>query len=437
MSGRLRFLIFLLFALVFLISAPLLVLYTAGYRLDLSNASIVHTAVFSTTTNPKGATVYIDNTPSSDKTPSVIETVLPGKRTVRIEKDGYLPWRQTLDFKSRETTFALDVVLFLDATQSSVQELDVFASIYTSQHLIYLTQESSWIEAWRSTGTPTSTQLMARLTYDPDASYQLLTSTKEDYLIIAATKDTEQELVLIDIEASQTLPIDLGKTENVWWDTQDDHILYTTYEGQTTRVDLVGDHQTLLETSLQSATTFGDNLLIVSTGEDRSTLSFLHEKTVSLVSYLPLGTYSFEQAPGGTITLYDAARSQLQIIDPENREQPILFSEDVTLWQWSHDGGRLLYSSGYDIRIYDRWAHKTRTVARISESIDQLSWYPLGNYILFQSNGQTKAIALGDPQPEHTILVQDITGAIWPTSDGDNLYLLDELGTLWRRPLQK
>ena len=129
MSKSLRLFLFLLFLFAFLISAPILVLYTAGYRFDLTNGRIVHTAVLNISSEPRNASVLVDGTSYSDRTPAVLETILPGEHTVRLEKEGYLPWETVLDFESREAVVLGPIILFLDTTpelQQTIPGTDCF-----------------------------------------------------------------------------------------------------------------------------------------------------------------------------------------------------------------------------------------------------------------------------------------------------------------------
>jgi len=49
--------IFLLFLLSFFILAPLIVLYTAGYRYNITTGTVLRTGILSAASTPKGAAV--------------------------------------------------------------------------------------------------------------------------------------------------------------------------------------------------------------------------------------------------------------------------------------------------------------------------------------------------------------------------------------------
>ena len=113
MIGRYwRLILFLVFSISFVITAPLVVFYTAGYRFE--GGKVVQTGVLNTNSIPKSADVRIDGELQEKRTPAVFSNVIPGTRTIVISKDGYSSWQKSLDVFSRQSTFTQEVVLFLE-----------------------------------------------------------------------------------------------------------------------------------------------------------------------------------------------------------------------------------------------------------------------------------------------------------------------------------
>ena len=77
-----RNLIFLIFLGLFLISAPIVVLYTAGYRINPQRMALVKTGLFSISSEPKGAAIFIDSKQTDQKTNVIIDTIIPGEHVV-------------------------------------------------------------------------------------------------------------------------------------------------------------------------------------------------------------------------------------------------------------------------------------------------------------------------------------------------------------------
>ncbi|NQV89564.1 MAG: PEGA domain-containing protein [Parcubacteria group bacterium] len=440
MSSKLRLIIFLTFVLMFLIAAPLLVLYTAGYRLDIASGRIVHTAVLNMTSVPRNANVLIDGEQEYDRTPSVIETVLPGEHEIKLEKDEYISWKQNLFFKSRETTFA-DVILFLDKEPVPVQHLNILASGVSpsGDKLIYLTQESSWLEMWSTEGDESSTQLLMRLSFNRSSHYTISFSPQGDYVLLVREYGSLHELVPVETNSNvpSTLSMELADVDSYWWDVEDDNLLYVKADNETLKVDIKAYTKELIITDLSVITSFEERNIILSEHNNRSVLSFLDEEIASIITYLPLGNYTFIPTPSPLIGLFDSQHNRLILIDTNNREQPILLNEMAVRWTWNKNGQQLLYTSDFDLRLYQRDQHQTHTITRLSEKIDQIAWYPKGSVVLYQAAGTTFALAIKDPQPDHLPLITDTPGQVLILDEGDVMLLMGEDGTIWQRELQK
>ena len=107
--------IFALFATTFFVGAPLIVFYTAGYRVNFTTWRVQQTGVIALSSLPKGATVSMNGAALNAKTPYVIQRLSPGKYTLDLQKDGYKPWNQIVTVGSGETTYAT-ATLFADTT---------------------------------------------------------------------------------------------------------------------------------------------------------------------------------------------------------------------------------------------------------------------------------------------------------------------------------
>jgi len=101
-----------LVVLIISIVAILFILYGRGYRLNFSGKGtsiVAGTGLLVLTSEPNGARVYIDD----DLVTATDDTINlpPDEYTVRIEKDGYYPWKKTVTLKEEAVT-KTDAVLF-------------------------------------------------------------------------------------------------------------------------------------------------------------------------------------------------------------------------------------------------------------------------------------------------------------------------------------
>lgn len=97
--------------ILLLIITSLVIFYARGYRIDLGSgkASFFGTGILVATSTPNGASVYINNhlTTATDNTVNLT----PGEYSVKIFKDGYLPWEKKLKIEKEVVTSA-DALLF-------------------------------------------------------------------------------------------------------------------------------------------------------------------------------------------------------------------------------------------------------------------------------------------------------------------------------------
>ena len=444
MSKSLRLFLFLLFVAAFLISAPVVVLYTAGYRFDLTHGRIVHTAVLNISSEPRNATVLVDTAMYSDRTPAVLETILPGDHLVRLEKTGYLPWETTLSFESREARVMGPIVLFLEDEPHLQESLSAIlvSSHEATNRFAYVTQQSSWLEVWMVEAADSQKKLLMRLPYTSTSTYSLSWSKDGIYIALKEQHGSRQDLSISRVSDGTAidLPVSAQGVEDSWWDLSVEPTFYVRTGTTLTRIDVQSGTDQLLPFAADLVTLSHGREITLSTSNNRAVLSYQENETASIITYLPLGEYRFVPAPEGLVALSDIQRNRLILVDTADREQPILLNEEATLWKWHPSGDGLLFSSGYDLKRYVRSAHETQTLTRLSTQIEQLDWHPKGANAIYRSDGTTVALNLdGSTTLSQTILATGLKGSFWISPDGKMLSTLLQTETgleWWTRMLQ-
>ena len=99
MSKKTRTILFLICLFLFFSSAPLVILYSQGYRFDLNppagGIKFTQTGGLFIKTEPKQVEIYVNNE-LTKKTDfffgsALIENLLPKRYKIEVKKDGYLP----------------------------------------------------------------------------------------------------------------------------------------------------------------------------------------------------------------------------------------------------------------------------------------------------------------------------------------------------------
>jgi hypothetical protein len=101
-----------IFMLIFLVVAPALVFYTAGYRWNPKKEKVERQGTMIVDSTPQDAKIFINDKLQSKTTPLTMQNVTPGRYTIRIEKDGYSTWQKQLEVFPELVTFANNVRLW-------------------------------------------------------------------------------------------------------------------------------------------------------------------------------------------------------------------------------------------------------------------------------------------------------------------------------------
>ena len=99
LSRKKRTIYLIILAIVFVIGAPLLVLYSIGYRFD-NTRFLVKTGGITVYVDNPNATVYINNTKERDtnffQKTYFFQNIKPGNYNIRIEAPGMFPWESNV-----------------------------------------------------------------------------------------------------------------------------------------------------------------------------------------------------------------------------------------------------------------------------------------------------------------------------------------------------
>ena len=107
----LRKIFFYLFALVYLVICPLLILRLLGFVRDPQTHHWVKTGLIYVSSNPPGATVYLNTRRMPEATPTIIRDLVPGKYNVGMELAGYEPWENIVPVVDKKATSVENILL--------------------------------------------------------------------------------------------------------------------------------------------------------------------------------------------------------------------------------------------------------------------------------------------------------------------------------------
>ena len=443
MSRFWRTILFTVFTIGFLISAPLVVFYTAGYRYTFGSSQIVKAGVLSVTSTPKGATVALNEIISDKKTPAVIDNILPGKIKIHIEKSGYSSWEKTLPVESGQSTFIPNAILFLnDTPKQAVDQTDIVAIAFqNTSRFAYLANNHGTSEVWVKDDASSQTKPLLKQPFHSKATYTLTWSPDGVYLLVKET-GAKNILTLIRIFDATVISLPENNLTDAWFDVGSSHTLVYRVQTELHTFGIDADiavPKKLIADDIQ----FKDGKLLDIESNHRSVLSYLDANgTVSIIAYLPLGTYRFLHAPSPYLLLEDISRHHLILLDP-NQKNPLLLNEEALFSQWSPKEDRLVFSNGFDINVYSITLGQTETITRFSELLTDMVWYPIGDEILYSRKDALNALELDrrDVRNETALVNGYSIHKMWVNKDGSSLFFLGQKGTdpatIYERKLQK
>lgn len=103
--------VFWVFCVAFFVLGPVVLLYTAGYRIAFNNQRIRQNGALDIETSPKGATLFWNGAAVSDRSPTVLSALLPGEGMLTVTKAGYQPFSHPLTITTGHTHY-VDIALF-------------------------------------------------------------------------------------------------------------------------------------------------------------------------------------------------------------------------------------------------------------------------------------------------------------------------------------
>lgn len=115
MPLRIRRVIFYAFILLFLIVAPMLALYSMGYRYHWGKQRLETTGLLTVAGTPTDAVVLLDGVVRARGLPARLGGLSGNEYIVRMERPGYRPWEQRVTIRGGQTAVIADVLLFRES----------------------------------------------------------------------------------------------------------------------------------------------------------------------------------------------------------------------------------------------------------------------------------------------------------------------------------
>jgi len=418
-SKRVRNIVFFAFLALFFISAPLIVLYTAGFRYNIENGEIIRTGTLSIHTAPRGAGILIDDEDSEEKTPHVFNHMTPETYSITVSKDGYHNWNGSVDIESEQTETLANILLFKDSPSAQIlkTELTSLTPSPDGNRSVYVQQESGWDEIWLMDLSDGSVQLIGRFISNPEAD--LTWSAGGGYFTRTSSSGTH-------IWTFEGVPVPLPESlrgDYVFWHPDTDHLLYFVLKESTTALDVKTSSTTTVENTDTDAIALDASVLEFGVSGNYTELRQITSSETKVVAVLPRDSYELAERDGQYVFL-KSSRGDILLINIHASE-PILLQASMQTFDWHEDLNSLVFSDGFEVSTYSPESHTETLITRQSDEILSVKWHPSGSAILIGSGTSITAVDTekhGNQRNETTLVTADEFLSFWVSENGEMLF---------------
>lgn len=440
-SRRLRQLIAAFFIVTFFATAPILLLYTAGYRYNWKRGTLQQTGSLSIQPLPRTATIALDGVvqtaPRSSGTLRVTN-LLPGTYRVTVSAPNYFAWEKVLTVSSATTTFVNHVILFpvsppIDLALPSTPVVTAALPSPTGQWIAYQTTDHLW--AW-NTRTESAFDLgaltaeWAPLAWSPIGS-QLLVGTAGQFALVSAESTSSTPLLL------QTLFPAGSRPQTAHWLGDTNYLI----SGLTTAGDvyqlnvITREYRRLAHLSPALGRVAASDVRVI--GSD---ILLVQKNAGGLaVASLPIGADTTDtptpllQLPGtsvvriepqanGTIAIIDTAGQQLWLLASDKKT--VLLNAPGTHITWSPDQTELVTWNSVELWRHRADGSQSELITRYGTPITAVAWIPRTEYIALVVGDALTITELDGRDKRNTIVPVErgVRGAVTASGDGRKLF---------------
>lgn len=140
MQRRSRNLLVVAAFLAFIIAAPVVIFWARGYYIDTNKGEVVRTGMILIDTNVPRLQVSVDEAAATTEgNPVAVRGLLPGRHTVKLEREGFATWQADLDVVAEEVTRVDDLVMVKSQPSTTTLAAGPIGAFSTSPNGAYIT----------------------------------------------------------------------------------------------------------------------------------------------------------------------------------------------------------------------------------------------------------------------------------------------------------
>ena len=424
MKKRTRYLLLVFGFILFLIIAPIIVLYVGGFSYDSLNNRYVRTGILVVNTNPEDAEVFLDGE-LKDTSPSRLKFLKPGSYSITVKKDGYHTWSKKLEIQSNKVTWAAvgidHVYLLKDNPEIKTIAGEVKDFVIANDSLIYLTSGGI---VTSPIGNPTQTKnLSSGFNFTDTAS---ITLNPNKNLAIIKNND---KTIIFDVEKQTFTDISSLVHQSILH-FSDNNTLYSLDNGILYTVDWKKQIKTNIAENILSATTKDDSLYLLRKLSSNSELiniprggNIINDAQI-LLSNLPIFTKSELLVTRSKEIFLLADNSVYKVNDKLHK-----LTDNVIAWQHNDIDSSLLFIGNSELNYFDFNSGNTNLITRTSNKISGPTLARDLGYLFYGQEGALRALEFDSRDYQNNFVLTNNTESIRKIIGIDEyrtIYILDE-----------
>jgi hypothetical protein len=442
MSKKTRYILLAIGFIIFVILAPVIVLYVRGINYDFITGKFIHTGILAVRTEPTDANITL-NGKLVRKKAGDIKFIKPGEYNVVIKKDGFSDWSKRLTMRANEVTWANPAPnkIFLYLREHSPQTVTNEVSDFTvfESNLVYISQNNLAISSLknpeRSENYPL-TKPTTGIAASPSGNFFIL----RDKVIPAVSPEhsttSAENILLFNMTTRAFTDVSVMFSPKTKLLFAEDDTLYALENGNLFRVNPKAQQKTIFLANVRDCAILGNTFYCIK--QSSSTLSFVAYQLPSLeeqvlVPKLP----DFSNS-----SIMVNSQKQIFLLLDQNLYHVNAglqkIAGNVTGWFFSAQDNSLIVIHAGEISFYDFGSNIMNFVTRSGQTLANPRLNDFTNYAFFFKDKTLTALELDsrDHQNEYSFYSAAAPEKFYVDTEAKNLYILDnkELKTLHIRP---
>ncbi|PIS05534.1 MAG: hypothetical protein COT81_00780 [Candidatus Buchananbacteria bacterium CG10_big_fil_rev_8_21_14_0_10_42_9] len=400
-SRKVRFVIFLIAAGIFVIGAPMIVLYSAGYRYNFDAGKIQRTGSLYIETLPTKVIAELNGQIVSQENPVRIDTLLPARYKLKLALEGYHVWEKEIEIKRNLTTFIKGVHLFKSSlpAQVIVGQIDWVKKINDEDRILFTKTTNLGVTEFVHYNLQTEQGQVVYATSAGEAIIDIITAPNVKRVAININTGVGRKVVIINTDNLNSFELASGKN-NKWeiarFNNADANMLFTFSAGVLNQINLNGDSITkIMSANILDFAVDGEQIYYVTKigATPYVVKTTLQKPTADNLIRLPLpASYSFNGSPSAYLLLKNDTSGDFFLLRPDIFSQDdvgagIIFDGQAKNFAWPNTN-TLTYFSDFEISQYNISSSQNQLINRYGEILTGTAAFSEPKYTFYVLNNR-------------------------------------------------